>query len=249
MSKEKATPVGLDLTKQRNLSFDLLRICAEVMVVLMHVSASGWYALTPDRKEWMVMNFYDCLSRSAVPLFFMISGAFMLKKEVPLKNLYLKKIVPLYVIYLAWSFFYALDSIGLGVLLHSIKSFPFAKIIETTVNSHYHLWFLPAMIGIYMLHPVLHGLVVYKDGAYIRYFILLFIVVGVICPTACLFIPNEVAKTFLSSIPMELVGYSGYAMLDIILQTWKSVRSSLPSCCWVLSSPQLFPPQYVKLTP
>lgn len=68
----------------RNISYDLLRICAAVMVVLLHIAASNWYSLTPDKAEWFAMNFYDSMSRSAVPIFFMLSGTFLLRKDISL---------------------------------------------------------------------------------------------------------------------------------------------------------------------
>lgn len=55
--------------KTRIVSFDVLRIVASIMVVMLHVSASNWYSISPNRIEWVAMNFYDSMVRSAVPLF------------------------------------------------------------------------------------------------------------------------------------------------------------------------------------
>lgn len=54
---------------------DLARIVASIMVIFMHVTAA-WKYDSYDIFEWKISIVYDCLSRSAVPLFFMLSGAF-----------------------------------------------------------------------------------------------------------------------------------------------------------------------------
>ncbi len=197
------------ITTQRNFSFDLMRICACFMVVMLHVAASSWYSLTPDNFDWQVMNFYDSLTRCAVPVFFMLSGAYILKKEVKFKNLYLKKIIPLIIIYFIWSFMYAIDKIGLD----KIGTIGINEIIRITVNSHYHLWFIPTLIGVYIIQPLLHSIVSYEHGKYIRYFIILFCIFEVINPTIQLFISNSTVNTLLKKIPVELMGYSGYMII------------------------------------
>ncbi|WP_071705947.1 acyltransferase family protein [Murdochiella vaginalis] len=67
----------------RNISYDLLRICAAGMVVLLHVSVSCFYELSPGSASWFAMNCYDSMVRSSDPLFFMLSGVFLLKRTFP----------------------------------------------------------------------------------------------------------------------------------------------------------------------
>ena len=45
----------------------------------------------------------------------MLSGAFLLNKDIDIKDLYNKKIIPLSLVWLIWSFIYTLDTIGLNV--------------------------------------------------------------------------------------------------------------------------------------
>ena len=198
------------MSKARNSSFDLLRICAAAMVVMLHVASTHcWYEMPPNSTEWMAMNFYDCLTRSAVPLFFMLSGAFMLKKEVAIKTLYLKKIIPLIFVYFVWSLLYALDTLGLD----GAMELGIVEVIRVTVNSHFHLWFLPMLIGIYILQPVLHAVVSFENGKCVKYLLCVFFLFSVLRPTILLFVNKQILVTVMSSIPVELMGYSGYVIL------------------------------------
>lgn len=196
-------------TTKRNVSLDLLRICAAIMVVMAHVAAYSWYSRNPSSPEWIAMNLYNSMNRSSVTLFFMLSGAFLLKKDIPLKNLYLHKILPLVVIYVVWSFLYAVDKIGIG----GLKTAGIAQIVTMTVNSHYHLWFIPTLIGLYMLQPVLCAIVHYNNGAHVKYMLILFVIFGIIRPTVLLFTTNASAARLIETIPVELTSYSGYMIL------------------------------------
>lgn len=193
----------------RNISYDLLHICAAVMVVLLHISGQNWSSLTPDKAEWIAMNIYDSAAQSSVPIFFMLNGAFCNKRDIKLKELYFKKIIPLSVIWFAWSFLYAIDKIGLG----KIFSTNFIDIITTTVNSHYHLWFIPTLIGLYILHPILKAIVCYKEGSYVGYLLVIFIIFSIVRETLLLFITNSICVTLITKVPVELMSYSCYMIM------------------------------------
>lgn len=207
------TKEDMEFLQSRKTSFDFLRIVAAIMVVMLHVAASKWHAMLPDRTEWMAMNFYDCLVRSAVPVFFMLSGAFMLKKDISCKTLYLKKILPLMLIYLAWSFLYAIDGIGFA----NIHTVDIEYIVTATINSHFHLWFIPVLIGIYMLQPILRAVVDYKDGTYVKYLLVVFVLLGIVRSTLLLFVTDTNAIALLTRITVELTSYAGYVVLGYYL--------------------------------
>ena len=43
----------------RNISYDLLRIQAAILVVLLHVSAISWNMISPYKPQWMIINLYN----------------------------------------------------------------------------------------------------------------------------------------------------------------------------------------------
>ena len=77
---------------ERDYRIDLLRILACLMVVFIHVSAFGMLSGVGSF-NWHIGNIYDSLVRSAVPLFVMISGAFLLSKNISYKEIFSKYIL------------------------------------------------------------------------------------------------------------------------------------------------------------
>ena len=45
-----------DMKKSRDLSLDLLRIMACLMVVLVHTSVEGWYNVSPRTYNWIIVD-------------------------------------------------------------------------------------------------------------------------------------------------------------------------------------------------
>ena len=67
--------------KKRILYLDVLRIFAALMVVMIHVSAQYVNNMSNNLTDFMIGNVFDSLSRVAVPIFAMISGAVMLDES------------------------------------------------------------------------------------------------------------------------------------------------------------------------
>jgi len=76
-SKENISYNGL-LQNNRILYPDILRILAVFAVMMIHVSASGFYTNPVQSFTWQVVNFYECMVRWAVPVFVMVTGMFFL---------------------------------------------------------------------------------------------------------------------------------------------------------------------------
>ena len=74
-SKENISYNGL-LQNNRILYPDILRILAVFAVMMIHVSASGFYTNPVQSFTWQVVNFYECMVRWAVPVFVMVTGMF-----------------------------------------------------------------------------------------------------------------------------------------------------------------------------
>ena len=200
--------------KQRDVRLDILRILATFMVVMLHTSAQKWFSVPPSTFEWQVMNAYDSIVRCAVPIFFMISGGLFLgSKTLDMRKLFLHNILRLLVVYILWSAFYAVDTLGTAKVFSSL-----GKLFSTIVASKYHLWFLPSMIGVYIIYPVLYSLVHYEHGKFTRYFVIIFSLFGILIPTV-LGIPTlgNTTNTILTKIPVELCKYSGYFVLGYYL--------------------------------
>ena len=158
---------------ERRWSLDIIRIIACFFVVVIHVFAYSIPIDNPKTVEWCFENLVLSIVKSAVPLFFMISGVLFLRKQVSLKKLYTKYIFRIVVVMFVWAAFYA--------VFDSIKYAEEAKVtaryfILRILSGHYHLWFLPAILGVYICLPLLQLLISKMEKRQVLY---LFGVIGV----------------------------------------------------------------------
>lgn len=137
-------------TKTRIWYWDVLRILAMVFLVIRHSATATFEFVEMLSTNWWVSNIYGSLSAWMIPVFMMISGASFLdpSRNVTTKKLYQKNIVRMLSAFAFWTVFYAIYNTISGQDLHS----DFATMI---FEGHFHLWFIPMIIGMYMLTPLL----------------------------------------------------------------------------------------------
>lgn len=131
----------------RDLGLDLARTVAVFFVVLVHVSAETFYQFSPN---WLATISLNSASRTAVPIFLMISGAVLLRREHSATSA-LRRVVRICIPLLFWSVIYLAFDGGLwnseGFQWQSLK-----RILDGSVK--YHLWFIYAMIPVYAFMPI-----------------------------------------------------------------------------------------------
>lgn len=98
---------------KRDSSLDCLRVLACFLVILLHVSAE--YVIDNIENynfQFTVGNFFDSMSRICVPLFVMLSGAFLLEnpKNKDFVNFYKKSIFKIGIPTFVWSLIYVIYS-------------------------------------------------------------------------------------------------------------------------------------------
>lgn len=144
------------MEKRREYIFDILRILSMFLVLVVHVS--NYYM-----RRYSYISFgsyiggslFNTLARVCVPVFFMISGALLLSKKYSFDN-YKKRVLKFVYILLFWSFIYIIWdkyflnqdinvlTTGIRALFHPVKA---------------HLWFMYAIIGLYITLPFAQVLV------------------------------------------------------------------------------------------
>lgn len=203
-------------TNQRSIGLDLLRIFASFMVVVQHVSSYGLDGFPVGTMGWRASNFYCAGVRWAVPIFFVISGHLFLNREgkFSVSKVFKKNVPKLVVAYFVWLLFYATVDID-------ARSMNFTdallKIIQEALNNgKYHLWFLPTMIGCYLMLPVFHTLAEYKEGRYLKCVCVMFFILGIMRNTLFPFQDNYLAIA-VWRIDFCLAGYLGYFLLGAYL--------------------------------
>lgn len=200
--------------KSRNVYMDVIRTVACFMVLFGHLSAFCMDEVAKNSSQYQAMNFYDCVCSICVALFMMISGAIHLNEgyKVNIKKLYTKKIF-----HLALTFYFWLTFYNVFDFLEYKREWNFANIKFYIVGrvirgqGTYHLWFLPIMMLIYVLIPMLKT--AFKEKNVCEYYLILHTILVILVPT--LFKINFPGKDWVSyNIDLaffgKLQGYLGY---------------------------------------
>ena len=208
----------------------MCRIFACLMVVFIHVSASGWY-IDPTLNEWRVFNLFDMAVRPGVPLFFMISGVLFLGRDsFNVRKFIINNIMRLVFIYFIWSAIYELMINGFG-------SKSFYDFLLGTINGYYHLWFLPAMIVVYLFVPIVYS-AINGERMNPRYTLVLFLIFTILTTNLLLFFnDSQLVQWMCSKLNISYLPYMGYMVLGYILSKknlHKKVYIFFPSICYFL---------------
>jgi surface polysaccharide O-acyltransferase-like enzyme len=138
---------------ERNNNLELLRVCACVMVVLVHVTK--WVMpRSLSESEFLIGNIINGFSLICVPLFVIISGYFVLNnsRNTDIEVFYKKSFFNIVVPVLVYSLFYVAFSFYKVKVFHegSIKDIIYSLAMG---KPYYHLWYMYMLIGLYLLVP------------------------------------------------------------------------------------------------
>lgn len=205
------------MEKENRIQYiDLLRIIATFFVIVLHVSANNMFRTDINSNEWNVLNIYNSLSRCTVPVFVMISGTLFLSKEVNIKKLFTKNILRIFIAFIFWGIIYILVS---GT--YTSKT----EFVNMLITGKYHMWFLPMIIGLYLLTPVLKKIA--EDEKMLKYYLVLTLIISFCIPWIINILSEfriDKINTLTTSIKTSFMGnlgisfgYTGYFLLGYYL--------------------------------
>lgn len=198
------------MKKKQILWIDVIRAIACFMVVFLHAAVPVLHSFNElPLNDWFAGNVYDSLVRVCVPLFFMISGFLLLQKDETLSIYFAKRFGKLFIPIIFWSLFFVLWTSL--VEENSLPSFTdFTSILLTP--SYYHLWFLYALIGLYLFLPILRKVVSYSDESMLIYYVGVWFIAVSLMPTI------EKISGIDSRIDLGAAsGYIGFFVLGLLL--------------------------------
>ena len=193
---------------------DSLRIIATIGVICIHVSSKEIYSALASY-NWYLSVIFDGLVRWSVPIFVMISGTLFLNpsKQISHRDIIKKNILRLLLAYISWWIFYS--------VLVTACHFVFDNTFALTLTPHYHLWFLPMLIGIYFLIPIIRKISTDKKIT------LYCLTIWFIYISGSFIFINEVAQiSELFSINI-VIGFSGYFLLGHFISTYTLSRKQI----------------------
>lgn len=145
---------------KRDTNLDLLRVISCIMVISLHVGAIYGNEINIEYPSYYftVGNFYHSITRTAVPIFIILSGYFLLNDNRNLNiNYHYKKTIKRIIIpTLIFSFLYVIYSIGIGIIKNGM-CFDFLEPFMNWLNGKpfYHMWYMYMIIGLYLITPFL----------------------------------------------------------------------------------------------
>lgn len=164
--------------QQRKTYIDVLRIVAIFGVLYNHTNRRGYY-LYAFSDARICQDFYigiATLAATAVPIFFMISGALLLPKKESLKELFQKRILKMVLVLLVFSGIQYVLLLLEECVTFSRKAVVQAVLQDGVIPSY---WFLYAYIAYLLLLPILRKVAeVMSKQDYFYLFALLLLVEG-----------------------------------------------------------------------
>ena len=169
--------------------FDFLRIIATVAVIMIHVSCYAWLHGEIGGSAWGKASIWNGVSRWAVPIFVMISGALFLnpEKNFDMRKMVRKNILRLVVAFFFWSIAY----ICYRVLFCNARDL--GTIITAFFSGYYHMWFIVMIIGLYLATPLIRQIT--KRRELMEYFL----IIGIILTFCIIAMDNILEMTALNT--------------------------------------------------
>jgi len=214
------------MNSKRILYFDALKILAAYFVILLHVTAEQYYTYTYDL-SWYINYGYNALSRWAVPVFCMVTGALMLSRELSISAGFKKSILRIALILFFWGMYYWLVP-SMDFSLPKIWE-AFRSLISGKAYSH--LWYLYMLLGFYIVAPLLSIITKNASKRTIEYFLAVLFAASFVIPSLSKQIPF--LSGLLSSLKFSFVGlYLLYFLAGYYLNNyrWKKWTQILYAC-------------------
>ena len=204
----------------RNTNFDILRIMACIFVVLAHASALEIERVAAPEARWAVSHIYNSIGHTGTILFLFLSGALLLSEDYHFqpKKFYTGNFLKLFVCYYSWIVIYHI----IGLVRRGQYGYIYIKDVIINVirgEASYHFWYLPMLLGLYLILPLLRAMC-QASKRLVVYFVTLFLIVQVVFYTIRLFeFPHKYLwVSLMTRIPFTMVDhYVGYFVLGYLL--------------------------------
>lgn len=225
---------GINMQKKYNPCYDLLTILACLMVVFFHMNGEVYnYSNTIS---WKISVIERCVVYSAIPIFFMLSGAKLMdyRSRYTTKEYVQKRLLRVGVPFLFWNIFYIcyLKIAAPENSFHSLRAF-----VTAFLNSGFEVryWFFYPLFAVYAAIPVI-SLVLQADNhrKYLWYAVYVaFAIQWVLQPLCSIF-----GVVFNDYMTMPVCGgYLMYAVFGYLVSTeiWSRKKRVILYCLALLS--------------
>ena len=174
------------ISTSRNIAISVLRIAATVAVVFSHACSTiteNPEVATLTKQQFATLDYLLNICKWHVPMFFMLTGMLLLnKKELTISTVVSKYAKRMLLALFVFGVPYAVLIQFFEVRGLSIQMLGKAVIMTLNNESFSHLWYLFAMIGIYLALPVLKLIADKASKELIRYYLIILFALNFVVP-------------------------------------------------------------------
>ena len=188
------------------------RIFAVLCAIMLLLAQSGQQLVKAGSGAWQVLSIYEGLTTWSIPALFMLWGMFALEDGKPsFDHCLLGKVLPTFGLLVFWGALYAVVGTLLGGSSLSWGGVWSALVSAAKGNTRFHLWVLYPLIGLYLVHPMVHRFTAGASRNEVRYCLALCFLFGSVLPMWGTFHPDSVMVGLLLRLRVHLVlGWLGY---------------------------------------
>jgi surface polysaccharide O-acyltransferase-like enzyme len=212
---------------------DNLRVLATISVIFVHVTGNIYEFNKEAITGWWFANIFNGGLRFCVPVFFMLTGALTLSKEISIPLFFKKRVSRVLIPFMLWSVLYTLFSlkqrffVGNGV---SIKETGLLILNQLQFSSSYHFWYIYVLLGLYLFSPIMGKWLRNANSSEMLYFIIIWLVINTLS--------QPLFEKYRTGIELRyFTGYLGYIVLGYYLAyTEFENRKRVLVVSWILFS-------------
>lgn len=211
-------------TLARDTSLDILRVISIVAVIVIHCIATMVLSSPLGSRHWIAANIIDSAVRWSVPVFVMISGALLIKRDAFDRRLYfLKKKTGRIILAIAiWPVIYLVWNWSVTKTPPDMKSYAYNLLTGTPAPGH--LYFLFLIAGLYLLTPLISLYVSNVSKREVLVTTAIILGLAATWDIMTIFVPGQEGAQALNFATRGLP-YIGYFMAGYVL---KDLRASKP---------------------
>ncbi len=217
--------------KKRDISLDLLRVLACLMVVQIHVGEMYYIGengsvIHGEGVVWV--GWLNSLARSCIALFVMLSGYFLLpmKAGQSTGTFFKRRFMRIAIPFIIWCVFYALFAAITGTAGWDSVLPNILGIFVNYGTEVGHLWYIYMLLGLYLLVPVLSPWIATATRKEMHYVLGLWLISSALCYIHLIF-PSVWGECFWNPTPLlyYFTGFGGFFVLGAYIRRFYPVSS------------------------
>ena len=187
------------------------RVFAVLCAIVLLLSQSAQGQVNIGSGAWQVLSVYEGLTSWAIPALFMLWGMNALEGGKPnFAAAMTGLLLPAFVTLVFWGALYAVTAHLLGGGALSLGGVWNALVSAAKGNTYYHLWLMYPLMGIYLVHPVIHRFLSGAGKGEVLYFLGLCFLFASVLPMWAAFHPESILVSQLERLRVHLVlGWTG----------------------------------------